>query len=153
MERPTEILPTKGIESKTGAIEEIQDEWIQPNSMAMFEDYSEQFSDDFPNLNQWFFQEWGDDSGNSVPGWNSLSDPITEKGFPELIFQDGADDPPLVSGTVELTEEDVLPAGKTDFSPDDRNCFRGADQSCLEVGVPIPVLLVMQPDSPGNEFL
>ena len=50
MDRPTEILPTKGIESKTGAIEEIQEEWIQPNSMAMFEDYSEQFSDNCPNL-------------------------------------------------------------------------------------------------------
>ena len=50
MERPTEILPKKGIESKTGAIEEIQEVWIQPNSMAMFEDYSEQFSDNCPNL-------------------------------------------------------------------------------------------------------
>ena len=50
MERPTEILPTKGIENKTGAIEEIQEERIQPNSMAMFEDFSEQFSDNCPNL-------------------------------------------------------------------------------------------------------
>ena len=39
-------------EVETVEIEEIQEEWIQPNSMAMFEDYSEQFSDDFPNLNQ-----------------------------------------------------------------------------------------------------
>ncbi len=75
------------------------------------------------------------------------------KSFPELIFQDGADDPPLVSGTVELTEEDVLPAGKSEFSTDDWNCFRGTDQTSLEVGVSVPVLLVMQPDSPGNEFL
>ena len=50
MERPTEILPTKGIESKTEAIEEIQEEWIQSSSMAMFEDFSEQFSDNCPNL-------------------------------------------------------------------------------------------------------
>ena len=75
------------------------------------------------------------------------------KSFPELIFQEGTDDPPLVSRTVELTEKNILPAGKPEFSTDDRNCFRGTDQTSLEVGVSVPVLLVMQPDSPGNEFL
>ena len=75
------------------------------------------------------------------------------KSFPELIFQEGTDDPALVSRTVELTEKNILPAGKPEFSADDRNCFRGTDQSCLEVGVPIPVLLVMQPYPLGNEFL
>ena len=73
--------------------------------------------------------------------------------FPELIFQEGTDDSPLVSRTVELTEKNILPAGKPKFSTDDRNCFRGTDQTSLEVGVSVPVLLVMQPDSPGNEFL
>ena len=75
------------------------------------------------------------------------------KSFPELIFQEGTDDPALVSWTVELTEKNILPAGKPEFSTDDRNCFRGTDQTSLEVGVSVPVLLVMQPDSPGNEFL
>ena len=50
MDRPTEVLPMKGIEAKTEGVKEIQEEWIQPNSMAMFEDYSEQFSDNCPNL-------------------------------------------------------------------------------------------------------
>ena len=31
---------------------------------------------------------------------------------PELIFQEGTDDSPLVSWTVELTEKSILPAGK-----------------------------------------
>ncbi|MFL2771985.1 MAG: hypothetical protein ACJ0DH_00135 [bacterium] len=52
MERPQEILPGKGIEAQAGTTEEIREEWIQHASMAMFEDYSEQYSDDFPNLNQ-----------------------------------------------------------------------------------------------------
>ena len=73
--------------------------------------------------------------------------------FPELIFQEGTDDPPLVSRTVELTEKNILPAGNPEFSTDDWNYFRGTDQTSLEVGVSVPVLLVMQPDSPGNEFL
>ena len=30
--------------------------------------------------------------------------------FPELIFQEGTDDSPLVSRTVELTEKNILPA-------------------------------------------
>ena len=85
MDRPQEILPGKGIEAQAGIAEEIWEEWIQHASMAMFEDYSEQYSDDFPNLNQWFFQEWVDDSGTGVPVWNSFSEAITEK-FPELIF-------------------------------------------------------------------
>ena len=34
------------------------------------------------------------------------------KSFPELIFQEGTDDSPLVSWTVELTEKSILPAGK-----------------------------------------
>ena len=75
------------------------------------------------------------------------------KSFPELIFQEGTDNPALVSWTVELTEKNILPAGKPEFSTDDRNCFRGTDQTSLKVGVSVPVLLVMQPDSPGNEFL
>ena len=75
------------------------------------------------------------------------------KSFPELFFQEGTYDPALVSRTVELTEKNILPAGKPEFSTDDRNCFRGTDQTSLEVGVSVPVLLVMQPDSPGNEFL
>ena len=75
------------------------------------------------------------------------------KSFPELIFQEGTDAPALISWTVELTEKNILPAGKPEFSTDDRNCFRGTDQTSLEVGVSVPVLLVMQPDSPGNEFL
>ena len=75
------------------------------------------------------------------------------KSFPELIFQESTDDPPLVSRTVELTEKNILPTGKPEFSTDDRNCFRGTDQTSLEVGVSVPVLLVMQSDSPGNEFL
>ena len=52
MDRPQEILPVKGIEAQAGTTEEIREEWIQHASMAMFEDYSEQYSDDFPNLNQ-----------------------------------------------------------------------------------------------------
>ena len=52
MDRPKEILPGKGIEAQAGTAEEIQEEWIQHASMAMFEDYSEQYSDNFPNLNQ-----------------------------------------------------------------------------------------------------
>ena len=52
MDRPQEILPGKGIEAQAGTAEEIREEWIQHASMAMFEDYSEQYSDDFPNLNQ-----------------------------------------------------------------------------------------------------
>ena len=52
MDRPKEILPVKGIEAQAGTAEEIWEEWIQHASMAMFEDYSEQYSDDFPNLNQ-----------------------------------------------------------------------------------------------------
>ena len=75
------------------------------------------------------------------------------KSFPELIFQKSTDDSPLVSRTVELTEKNILPAGKPEFSTDDRNCFRGTDQTSLEVGVSVPVLLVMQPETPGNEFL
>ena len=75
------------------------------------------------------------------------------KSFAELFFQKCTDDPSLVSRTVELTEKNILPAGKPKFSTDDRNCFRGTDQTSLEVGVSVPVLLVMQPDSPGNEFL
>ena len=81
MDRPQEILPGKGIEAQTVTAVEIREEWIQHASMAMFEDYSEQYSDDFPNLNQWFFQEWVDDSGTGVPVWNSFSEAITEK-FP-----------------------------------------------------------------------
>ena len=65
------------------------------------------------------------------------------KSSPELIFQEGTDDSPLVSRTVELTEKNILPAGKPEFSTDDRNCFRGTDQTSLEVGVSVPVLLVM----------
>ena len=75
------------------------------------------------------------------------------KSSPELIFQEGTDDSPLVFWTVELTEKNILPAGKPEFSSDDRNCFRGTDQTSFEVGVSVPILLVMQPDSPGNEFL
>ena len=52
MDRPQEILQGKGIEAQAGTAEEIREEWIQHASMAMFEDYSEQYSDDFPNLNQ-----------------------------------------------------------------------------------------------------
>ena len=52
MARLQEILPGKGIEAQAGTAEEIREEWIQYASMAMFEDYSEQYSDDFPNLNQ-----------------------------------------------------------------------------------------------------
>ena len=52
MDRPQEILPGKGLEAQAGTAEEIREEWIQHASMAMFEDYSEQYSDDFPNLNQ-----------------------------------------------------------------------------------------------------
>ena len=52
MDRPQEILSGKGIEAQAGTAEEIREEWIQHASMAMFEDYSEQYSDDFPNLNQ-----------------------------------------------------------------------------------------------------
>ena len=52
MDRPTEILPTRGIQIKTGAIEEIKEKWIQPNSMVMFEDYSEQFSDNCPYVDE-----------------------------------------------------------------------------------------------------
>ena len=52
MDRPQEILPGKEIEAQAGTAEEIREEWIQHASMAMFEDYSEQYSDDFPNLNQ-----------------------------------------------------------------------------------------------------
>ena len=74
------------------------------------------------------------------------------KSFPELIFQEGTDDSPLVSRTVELTEKNILPAGKPEFSTDDWNCFRGTDQTSLEVGVSVPVLLLMQPDSSRNEF-
>ena len=75
------------------------------------------------------------------------------KSSTELIFKEGSEDSPLVSRTVELTEKNILPAGKPEFSTDDWNCFRGTDQTSLEVGVSVPVLLVMQPDSPGNEFL
>ena len=52
MDRPQETHPGKGIEAQAGTAEEIREEWIQHASMAMFEDYSEQYSDDFPNLNQ-----------------------------------------------------------------------------------------------------
>ena len=52
MDRPNEILPGKGLEAQAGTAEENQEDWIQHASMAMFEDYSEQYSDDFPNLNQ-----------------------------------------------------------------------------------------------------
>ena len=75
------------------------------------------------------------------------------KSSPELIFQEGTDNSPLVSRTVELTEKNILPAGKPEFSTDDRNCFRGTDQTSLEVKMSVHVLLVMQPDPPLNKLL
>ena len=88
MDRPQEIHPRKVVEAQAGTTEELREEWIQHASMAMFEDYSEQYSDDFPNLNQWFFQEWVDDSGTVVPVWNTLSEAITEK-FPGTNLPEG----------------------------------------------------------------
>ncbi len=51
--------------------------------------------------------------------------------FPELIFQEGTDHPALASRTVELTEKNILPTGKPEFSTDDWNCFGGTDQTSL----------------------
>jgi hypothetical protein len=50
MERRIKLLPMKGIETKNEIAIEIQENWNNPQTLAMFEDYSEQFSDDYPNL-------------------------------------------------------------------------------------------------------
>ena len=73
--------------------------------------------------------------------------------FPELILQEDKYHPPLVSRTVELTEKNILSAGKPEFSTNDWNCFRGTDQTSLEVKMSVHVLLVMQPDPPLNKLL
>ena len=50
MNRPNKIIPIKGIETTKEGAKEIQENWNHPQSFAMFEDYSEQFSDNCPNL-------------------------------------------------------------------------------------------------------
>ena len=50
MDRPTKLLPLKGIKTTNEGAKEIQENWNPPQSLAMFEDYSEQFSDNCPNL-------------------------------------------------------------------------------------------------------
>ena len=63
-----------------------------------------------------------------------------------------ADNSPFLTWTIEFTEKDILPSGQAQLTVDERNCFRWADQAGLEVGVAVAVLLVVQPDTAGNEL-
>jgi len=64
----------------------------------------------------------------------------------ESLSHDSHHDVPLVSRTVELTQEYILPGGEPHLPVHDGYSFLGPHNPCLQVGIPVIVLVVVLPD-------
>lgn len=69
------------------------------------------------------------------------------------VGQDRHDHRSLTAGPIELTEEDILPAGKAQAAVYDRDCFTGTHYARLQVAIAVTVLPVVKPHPPGDELL
>ena len=73
--------------------------------------------------------------------------------YQRLHLNNGNHNRSAIPGTVEFTEENILPGRKPQLPADDRDGFRGSYQSRLQMGVAVAVLGVVAPYTPGDQLL
>lgn len=88
----------------------------------------------------------------------TFGDPLTFPFDSRLLSDAGigdyrAGDVPLGAGAIKFTQEYVLPSRESELAVDQWDDFRGPDQSGLQVCVPVTVLCIVQPDTPGGQVL